>query len=303
MSSSVAAVRGRALLILVIYVSGVIVVGAVSAPWVHTLFDMLGVEWPFHKFCLRWVQGLALVGLWPALRSLGFGLRRGFGLQWRGQGIAVPAASIARGICWGAGCMLVVACVLLVLEVRVLKPGSFGLAEIGTVIVKAALTAVVVSAVEELWFRGGLYTVARAAVGAAGAIAFTAALYAAVHFVRADTAVDPAQAGWLAGFEVLGHSLNRFASRDLSADFAALMVAGLWLGLGRWLSGSLWLCIGIHAGWVLVIQSVRRISTVHPEQAPAGFVGQFDGFIGWFAASVLLVIGLLFLRRSSTTSK
>ena len=295
--------RQRSLLILMAYVVGVIVAGAVSAPWVHSALGALGLEMPFHKFCLRWLQGLALVGLWPALRCLGIGARGGFGLLGRDEGLSGPAAGIGRGLLWGAGCMLVVAAILLVLEVRVLKPGSLAASIVATAVVKAALTAVAVSLVEELWFRGGLYTLSKAALGIGGAITFTSVLYAAVHFVRADTAVDPAQAGWLSGFEVLGHSLNRFTSSDIEADFAALLIAGLWLGFARWLSGSVWLCVGLHAGWVLVIQSVRRLSTLHPEQAPAGFVGQFDGFIGWFAAGVLLAAGLLFLRRLSTTSK
>ena len=84
---------------------------------------------------------------------------------------------------------------------------------------------------------------------------------------------------------------------------AALLIAGLWLGLARRLSGSLWVCFGLHAGWVLVIQSMRRLSAVNDEAAASGLVGQFDGFIGWLAAGMLLLAGLLSLRRLSTTSK
>jgi hypothetical protein len=67
-------------------------------------------------------------------------------------------------------------------------------------------------------------------------------------------------------------------------------MAGLLLALVRERAGHIGWCIGLHAGWVLVIQASRRLTDVNDDSPLSFLVGDYDGIIGWLAA---LWIGLL----------
>ena len=58
----------------------------------------------------------------------------------------------------------------------------------------------------------------------------------------------------------------------------------------RHLTGNIAACIGLHAGWVMIIATVREAS-----QRSAGpnawLMSDYDGFIGWMVLAWTLVIG------------
>ncbi len=64
---------------------------------------------------------------------------------------------------------------------------------------------------------------------------------------------------------------------------SALTLAGVFLALVRERTGHIGWCIGLHAGWVFVIQ-VTRYLTVGNDASPYAFLtGGYDGVIGWLA--------------------
>ncbi len=127
---------------------------------------------------------------------------------------------------------------------------------------KAVPSAVVVSAVEEILFRGVLLGVFLRAMRPAMAIALLSFLFAFVHFLEPPAGVsvpDPEAAD--AGFVLLGHIFSRFADPlSLANRFAVLFGVGVLLGVARYRTASLWLPIGLHAGWVLCL-SVFKAAT------------------------------------------
>jgi hypothetical protein len=68
------------------------------------------------------------------------------------------------------------------------------------------------------------------------------------------------------------------------SSMAALFMVGVFLALVREHTGHIAWGIGLHAGWVFVIQVTRRMTDGNPEAPAAFLVGTYDGIIGWLAA-------------------
>ena len=129
-------------------------------------------------------------------------------------------------------------------------------AELGTVILKILLLAILVSLLEEWLFRGlllGLWLkFAKPQVACVGA----SLLFAWVHFLEPSSAsVLTGASSTLAGFKLVGEILQQFGHlRFLVTDFMPLFFIGLILAWARVRTRSLWLPIGLHAGWILALK-------------------------------------------------
>jgi membrane protease YdiL (CAAX protease family) len=76
------------------------------------------------------------------------------------------------------------------------------------------------------------------------------ALFAAVHFLKGSER-EPAIVTWTSGFESIGDAFAGFGDLTMVvAAFATLFLIGCILGDARVLTRSLWLPIGLHAGWI-----------------------------------------------------
>lgn len=117
-----------------------------------------------------------------------------------------------------------------------------------------ALTAgVAVALLEEWFFRGLLFAILRRAWSTAKALIFLTLFFALIHFLKPPegTEIVAADVSWASGFHLLGLIFGSFGDVDfLLAEFAMLTAVGLVLGLAVLRTGTLWLAIGLHAGWV-----------------------------------------------------
>src|SRR5881409_1562195 len=81
-------IRSLLLFLLVVFVGG-----ALLAPWLYRLAQWTKLESlvqrPFHRFVTRGIEALALIGLWPFVRSLGV-------RSWSSAGIVKPAGQWSR---------------------------------------------------------------------------------------------------------------------------------------------------------------------------------------------------------------
>jgi membrane protease YdiL (CAAX protease family) len=117
---------------------------------------------------------------------------------------------------------------------------------------KAVPAAVAVSVFEEVLFRGVLFGIFLRAMRPAPAIASLSFLFAFVHFLEPPLGAsvpDPEASN--AGFVLLGQIFSNFADpMSLIGRFLVLAAVGVVLAMARWRTASLWLPIGLHAGWV-----------------------------------------------------
>lgn len=112
--------------------------------------------------------------------------------------------------------------------------------------------ALIVAMIEELLFRGVLFGIFLRAMKPAPAIAALSFLFAFVHFLSPPPLAqvpDPEAAD--AGFILLGQIFSRFADPlSMASRFSILAMVGVVLAYARYRTASLWLPIGLHAGWV-----------------------------------------------------
>ncbi len=75
------------------------------------------------------------------------------------------------------------------------------------------------------------------------------------------------------------------------------MAAGFFLALIRHRTGRIAECIGIHAGWVMVIQIFRKLTYPNTENSWTFVVGSFDGVIGLLAGVWFTALGIAYFFR------
>lgn len=168
-----------------------------------------------------------------------------------------------------------------------IKPLNIGKA------VKSALTpAIMASVIEEIVFRGVLLGIFLRAMRPSRAIVALSVLFAALHFLDPRPGVqvpDPESA--TSGLWLLGHIIGRFAEPlTLLSGLCTLTGVGIVLAYARWRTASLWMSIGLHAGWVFGIFVFKALTWPVATLSPT-----FRFFIGYTlreGLAPLIVVGL-----------
>lgn len=174
------------------------------------------------------------------------------------------------------------------------------------VLLSALGTGLAVGFLEEFVFRGALQAVL-AKVMKPRTLFFTIAVFfAVIHFFNAPRKLEIGEVSFGTGFWFVGRIFEHFFSQFadpyfLAAEFAVLFAIGLVLGYTRMKTGSLWLGIGLHAGWVFGVKTLSPLTTRAFERAEMmPWLG--DSLrVGLISCLVVSVTGLgiwLWLRRS-----
>ncbi|HEY2799614.1 MAG TPA: CPBP family intramembrane glutamic endopeptidase [Chthoniobacterales bacterium] len=235
---------------LVLYLAGVLLVGALLAPLLFWLGQWVIAQgfWPrlarydFHSYFDRAVLIAALVLLWPLFRS--FRVRSWGDLELEKNPFA--GADLGVGFAAAALPLLCGGAVLAALPIYSLRH-PFLWQKMPAVLI----AALVVPVLEELLFRGFILGVLLRSCSRVGAVVLTSALFAIVHFVKPPAFLPNESVHWWTGFIALGRSFAQFGEPLLFVGgFCTLFVVACILADARLLTRSLWLPIGLHAGWI-----------------------------------------------------
>ena len=266
---------------LLIYTLAVFLGGALLAPWVYKLVQTLApgthaAQSPFHRYMDRCFLGLALVGIWPLLRGLGATS------SWREIGLVKLSGQGRRlfdGFAVGFGSLACVAIAALAAHGRVFNP-NLTAARLGDKLAGAAGTAVVVSVLEELLFRGAIFGALRKIWDWRAALLVSSMIYAIVHFMGSPELQSPVT--WSSGLELLPRKLEGFVNLEVVIPgFFNLTLAGILLGLAYQKTGNLYFSIGLHAGWIFWLKSYGAF-TSSAADASAWFWGTTGSLTaGW----------------------
>ena len=283
---------------LLLYVLTIFVGGALLAPGLYWLAQWTGVEWlmryPFHRFVSRGMQVVALVGLWPFLRSLGVH-------SWSSIGVVKPATQWKRlgcGFALGFGSLALVAALPLIFGARGLDGGIAG--RWWGKLPLISLAAVVVAIVEELLFRGALFSALRRAHGWKPALLVSSMLYAILHFFQKVDSKGPVT--WASGLETLSQMVEGFVQPAiLLPGFLSLTLAGSMLGLAFQRTGTLYFSIGLHAGWIFWLKCYVVVTNSRAGAATS-FWGTAKLYDGWLGLLVLVAASVVVWRLSSSAA-
>ncbi|MDB6056972.1 MAG: hypothetical protein JWO95_816 [Verrucomicrobiales bacterium] len=276
---------------LVIYFVVVFVGGALIAPFLYQLAR--GVAYvrgfgglanvPFHRIVDRAVLGMALIFLWPLLRVMGI-------TSWRALGFVNPGEKwrdVVPGFLIGFLSLAVIAISAIATGARKghLTSSSH---EIVAHLMSAGSAAIAVAFIEEILFRGALFGAMRKAWNLRTALLVSSIVYALAHFVQ--KAPDPELVNWSSGLAMLPQMFGKIGDvQALVPKAFVLVVVGIILAIAYQRSGSLFLSIGLHAGWIFWLKSYRFVST--PVVGTANWFWGTDELInGWLALLVLVTL-------------
>jgi membrane protease YdiL (CAAX protease family) len=117
-----------------------------------------------------------------------------------------------------------------------------------------------VPAIEETFFRGLVLGLLLRSGHKYMSILATSVLFSIVHFLKAPEQTSTVVT-WAAGFNSIVHSFSPFANPMLvGAAFTTLFLIGWIMADARVQTRSLWLPIGLHAGWILANGVFNRVA-------------------------------------------
>jgi membrane protease YdiL (CAAX protease family) len=239
-----------------VYLLVAVAAGGLAAPAVYAAGQAMAAagvsDWlagfPFHRVLSRCVQISALVLLWPALRWIGLRHLRDLGLRRNPSSVR----DLTAGLLLSAGLVFLLALLYAACGFYVPRPDPEW-SKLGRII----LTAAAVGGVEEFVFRGVVLGICLWSLRPGAAVLLSSMFFAVVHFLRpARGSLGPGEVQWWSGWSELGSFVAAWPSADiLAAGLVSLVGAGLILGFAAVRTRSLWLPIGLHAGWVLARQT------------------------------------------------
>ena len=262
---------------LLLYLAGSLVIGALLAPllfkgglWLagHGIFPSIGTQ-GFHRYFSRSVEITAILLLWPLARSLRvrsvaeLGLRRD--PQW--------GRRMAFGFIAAIALMAVMSLIVFACGGIVFRPAGqrlFG------ELPKVIFTAACVGFIEECIFRGAFLGLLQRSMSRPGALLASSVFFAVLHFIQPlATTVTPADVTWSSGFALIPKVFSQWSDPVMiGASFTTLLAVGCVLGWAMQRTRSLWLGIGLHAGWVFCAQGFGKF---------AWFSG---GMLPWIGADI-----------------
>jgi membrane protease YdiL (CAAX protease family) len=277
---------------LLAYFVAIIVIGALLAPplnwtaqWLvaHGIFQFLS-QFDFETFFHRALLVAAVLLLWPLLRSTRVRRLPDLDLRansrWRQHLVAGFLLAIVPLLCCGA--------VLLALHIyqwrATVRWNAFG---------KIAAATVFVPLIEESLFRGLVLGILLRTGRTWLAILITSGLYSVVHFLKVPERTSEIVT-WSSGFKSIAHSFWQFGSPVLvTAAFTTLFLIGWILADARLRTRSLWLPIGLHAGWIFGNGAFNRIARIaHRDISLLPWLGK-NLLVGFVPLGVCLLTWLL----------
>ena len=240
------------------YFAATILLGALAAPLLfwsahslarHGIFPALaGFE--FEPFFHRALMLGALAFLWPFLRWLRVKGPRDLGLEANRRWL--------RDLIVG---FLLSSVPVIVCEFFLVQRGLYSMRAGGWLAIPPLIaTALVVPLIEETLFRGLFLGVLLRGLRPWPANLLSAAIFSIVHFLKAPDQTTTT-VRWFSGFVSLSHSFDQFREPMLVlGGFTTLFAIGIILGHARLHTRSLWLPIGLHAGWILASEAFGKIA-------------------------------------------
>ena len=260
-----------------LYFAAVILAGAALAPWLfwtvqqlaHRLPALQGyATYPFHRVFDRSILLVALAGLWPLLRTLGFRF-------WSDAGyVRSPRwwRHVLTGFVIGIGSLTVLIAFLIILRGHRLTITRTP-AQMTGAVVRFFLAGGVIALIEETLFRGALQGALQRRLNVALAVVVTSTVYSAVHFLKPNGVnISADQVTWASGGKCLVWIVTQsMRQKGMAIQFVSLFLAGCVLGLAYARTKALYLSIGLHAGWVVANEFMRWLATLDVTQDVASW--------------------------------
>lgn len=202
---------------------------------------------PFRRVNDRCVLISVLIFLAPAYRMSGLRGRADFGIPKRSDW----ARLFGFGLIVAAASMLLV--YLIGLFAGVYGPAGLDRGVVGDLL-QIIIGMLLIGVIEEILFRGYILNAFRKSLGPVAAILLSSVLFAVVHFIK--PAEPEAVDHWYSGLLLAGHLFAK-AGDTFWPEVCTLFCMGTVLATLSYWTRSVYLAIGLHAGWVWIMMIFR----------------------------------------------
>jgi membrane protease YdiL (CAAX protease family) len=244
---------------LLAYFAATVLFAALGAPFLYWaaqglasrgIFPFLAA-FDFETFFHRALLIGALLFIWPLLRSLR--IRNACDLELAAN--KHPLRDVGVGFGFASVPLFLFGALLIFLGVYSLRTSI----PLGPLVVRT-LSVIVVPFIEEPVFRGLILGVFLRGTSKSLAVLFTSALFSILHFLKAPEHTSTVVT-WTSGFLTSANAFNQFANPlVVLAGFTTLFLLGWILADARIRTRSLWLPIGLHAGWIFANAVFNRVA-------------------------------------------
>ena len=292
---------------LFLFLLGSLAITVVLTPWVAGSWDHFvsarpGWEpyrYPFSRIFDRCFLVTSIILFFPCRRFLKIGSASQLGLAPRNR----PASDVALGFCCAVASM---ALLLALMSLQGIYTPFFRLAfgDSMSRIANGLLSGLTVALLEETFFRGIFFKAILEQGKPARAFLVANLLYAAVHFVQPENSFQLSGYDPWAGLRYLVASFKPFLNlAEVFPRFVGLFLIGLVLSYAVMRSHTLFLAMGLHAGWVFSIK-IDRVFGDYARRDLGWMFGSsgpkiVGGVITWLGIlSVAVAVHVLTRRRA-----
>ncbi|MCH2208077.1 MAG: CPBP family intramembrane metalloprotease [Lentisphaerales bacterium] len=269
------------------------VVGAlVSVPvyeLIQSLFSpdsYLGKQ-TFGKISNRVFMLVAATGLYPCYKLMSKKVTK----DELGYNISRPdfIKAVKQGLVFGLSSLFVLAILIVVLGIRPFEDDiSAGM--IIKALVKASLGGFVIGLIEETFFRGIILRSMVKTIKPFWAVIITSIVFASIHFIRNKTSGVIDEMHWYSGFTYLQGSFNNYSHPKFLGSWLTLFACGVYLSFLSLHHGNIARCLGVHAGWVIVLGVVKKITDDDTSSPLNWMIGSYDKVTGYLAFFIITII-------------
>ncbi|MBI2470630.1 MAG: CPBP family intramembrane metalloprotease [Planctomycetes bacterium] len=208
---------------------------------------------------------------------------------------------LQMGFLLSTGIFILYTTFLFVTGTKTLQIDANSIGDLVFQLLKFLLIAGIVGWIEEVFFRGFIFQSFLRDMRTISAVCASSLFYSLLHFFKAKLLVSPGFHPFV-GFEVIYQSFSNIITNftDIMPTMIGIFLVGMVLSYACLRTNSLYLAIGLHAGWIFLIKT-NILFFDHVKTAPKWLFGDskvISGMLGWG----LLIVTLFLVRFVTKTT-
>jgi uncharacterized protein len=247
-------------------------------------------EKPFGKVANRCYILAALIGIHPLWKALKCNNKTDLGF-------AIPKKEffpeLRIGLLFGFLSLAVLAILIISLDLRVFEDDIEAFDVVKSTI-RLILSAFVIGIIEEVFFRGILLRSMSRSLSPAKAIILISLIFATIHFLRNKTNGVVTEINWLSGFVYLNSTFANYSDPTIIGSWFTLFSCSVFLSFLSLHHGNIARCIGVHAGWVIIIGLIKKFTDDNESSPHYWLLGSYDHITGYLAFFIITLISFSF---------
>lgn len=261
-----------------------------SSPFLADLLKYKQESYDFGRVMRRIVMAVVLILIVLLRKQLMVGSLIRSGIKpirgWRKQ--------LQTGFLLGAGLFVLYVTILWICGIQTFDPDAKSFHDIIFRLLTLLLIAGLVGCIEELLFRGIIFQGMLLDMSAVSAVCISSLFFSSLHFFKVKFLVSTGFQPFI-GFAIIYHSF-----KNIIVDFSTawptligLFLVGAVLSYSCLRTKSLYLAIGLHAGWVFLIKANKLFFDHHAGKNVKWLFGDnyiVTGVLGWIFLMFTLVL-------------